>query len=143
MAALEVGDAVLKFSFVVGIDGYDIGTWRTCDLGGMTMDNQPLKVGGIYGYREQLRGDLRWRPIVLTRYVTHETAKVAQWVQSMANRAKPCTGHVTACARDGSAVVRFEFMNARPIDWSLPTMDVSGMGAAVETLKIAHDGYRF
>lgn len=143
MAKLPVGDAVLSFSFIVGIDGHDIGTWRTCELGGMTMANRPLKVGGVNGFREQLRGDLRWKPIVLTRYVTEDTAKVASWVQSMAATAKACTGHITACGRDGSEIVKFEFLNARPVDWTLPTMDVANLGAAVETLKIAHDGFRF
>jgi phage tail-like protein len=139
---LEVGDAVLSFSFIVGIDGHDIGTWRTCELGGMTMANKALKVGGVNGSRVQLRGELRWKPIVLTRYVNDDTPKVARWVSSMAARARPCTGHITAVARNGAEVVRFEFLNARPIDWSLPRMDVAEVGAAVETLKIAHDGLR-
>jgi phage tail-like protein len=143
MAKLEVGEAVLSFSFIVGIDGHDIGTWRTCELGGMDMAYRPLKVGGVNGFREQLRGDLRWKPIVLTRYVTEETNKVGAWVQSMGGSARASTGHVTACARDGSEVVTFEFYNARPVEWNLPTMDVANMGAAVEKLKIAHDGFRF
>ena len=132
------GSVVSGFS--VKLDNLDLGMWSEVTLGGMTLAIEPLQEGGSYGVVHQLRGQIQYESIKLSRVVTGGQTTVG-WFRSQAREAKRMHGEIVVYSSDGQPLQRWNFIEAIPVRWTIPTMRSGDLAAIVETLEIAHQGF--
>ena len=124
----------------VKLDDLDLGMWSEVTLGGITLALEPVQEGGSYGTVHQLRGQLQYETIKLSRVVTGGLSAGA-WFRGQAREAKRMHGEIVVYASDGRPLQRWNFIEAIPIRWAIPTMRSGDLAAIVETLEIAHQGF--
>ena len=136
--------------FSVRLDDLNLGMWTEASLGGMTLVVTPQKEGGSSSVVRQLRGDLKYEQIKLSRVVTDEypavggAASIGDWFRTQAREARRMHGEIVLYGwwRDAWVPVQtWNFIGAIPVRWSIPTMRSGDLTPIVETLEIAHEGF--
>jgi phage tail-like protein len=134
-----VGDQVVA-GFSVKLDDLDLGMWTEASLGGMTLAIEPRQEGGASGIVHQLRGQIKYDTIRLSRVMT-DGASMMAWFRGQAGETRRMHGEVVAYAASGRPVQRWSFIEAIPVRWTIPTIRSGDLAAVVETLEIAHQGF--
>lgn len=128
--------------FKLTIGGNDLGAFHTCEGLGAEVEIEQFAEGGNNGFAWQLPGRITWSNISLTRPVTEDTAKIAQWLDEIVRRVEPKDGEIVALKPDLSRIVSWQVLGIVPVRWTGPSFDPANSAAAVETLEIAHEGLR-
>src|SRR5262245_60962850 len=132
----------LTLRFKVIIDGFgSIGNWGKCEGLAVDFTVQEYKEGGQNGFVHKLPGRASYPNIKLTRPVDSDSALVAGWLASIQGAVQRQTAQVAILDADGAVVTAWNFMDAYPIKWSGPSLDVGGSAVAMETLELAHNGF--
>ena len=127
--------------FSVRLDDLDLGMWTEVALGGMSLAIEPQKEGGSAGIVHQLRGQLTYESIKLSRVVTDGTRSIGSWFRTQARAARRMHGEIVVYASSGRPMQRWNFIEAMPVKWTIPAMRSGDRAAIVETLEIAHQGF--
>ena len=127
--------------FSVQLDGFDLGMWTEVSLGGMSLAVEPQREGGATAVVHQLRGQLTFETIKLSRVVTDGTQSIGTWFRSQALEARRMHGEIVVYSSTGKTLQRWEFIDAMPVRWTIPTMRSGDYASVVETLEIAHQGF--
>ena len=127
--------------FSVKLDGLDLGMWTEVALGGMTLAIEERKEGGASSVVHQLRGQLQYEPIKLSRVVTDATSSIGSWFRGQAGETRRMHGEIVVYASSGEPMQRWSFIEAVPVRWTIPAMRSGDLAAVVETLEIAHQGF--
>jgi phage tail-like protein len=133
-----VTDVVAGFS--VKLDDLDLGMWTEVALGGMSLAIEPRKEGGTSGIVRQLRGQIQYDTITMSRVMT-DGASMMAWFRGQARETRRMHGEIVVYASSGQPLQRWSFIEAVPLRWTIPTMRSGDLAAVVETLEIAHQGF--
>jgi phage tail-like protein len=127
--------------FSLSIDGEDLGYFNGCDGLSAHVDVEHFQEGGNNGFVWQLPSRVTFSTIRLTRPLTEETAKVAEWISSVQTGVSRPTAQITALRADGSEVAQWGLLDVLPVSWTGPTLDPASPAVATEVLEIAHHGF--
>ncbi|KRV50194.1 phage tail protein [Wenjunlia vitaminophila] len=128
--------------FKLTIGGNDLGAFHTCTGLGAEVEMEQYAEGGNNGFTWQLPGRITWSNITLTRPVTADTTKIAQWLDEIVRQVEPKDGEIVALRPDLSRIVSWQVLGIVPVRWQGPSFDPARSEAAVESLEIAHEGLR-
>jgi phage tail-like protein len=134
-------DPATSVFFRLTIDGDDLGTFNTCSGLSCEVVVEQREEGGSNGYVWQLPTRVRFSNVTLTRPLTPDTAKVAEWFASIPQGVDHKSGEIAALTPDGSVLVRWGLLDVVPVRWQGPTFDPSSPQVATESVEIAHHGF--
>jgi phage tail-like protein len=127
--------------FVVKIDDQSLGSFNSCEGLGCEFVMEQREEGGNNGWVWQLPTRLKYSNVKLSRPVTRESAKIAQWFAGMAAGVKRKTATIEARTLDGTIVASWSLMDVVPVRWSGPQLNPDTAKVAVETIELAHHGF--
>ncbi|MGI8683977.1 MAG: phage tail protein [Acidimicrobiales bacterium] len=130
-------------SFGLTIDGHDLGTFLTIEGLGVNVEITEYREGGNPYFAHQLPGQLRYDNIVLSRPIDQNTAKVMEWLKTMADGMRRGQAELVAFDAKGDIVVKWPLLAVIPVRWTGPHLDVDNRMHATETLELAHHGFLF
>jgi len=134
-------DPAVSVSFVVTVDGIELGSFNTCEGLGCEVVLEQRDEGGNNGLSWQLPTRLRYPNVKLSRPLTRDTEKVAKWFASMTTGIRRRTAHIEARTGDGRTVAQWGLLEVVPVRWTGPSFSPESPKVAVETIEIAHHGY--
>jgi phage tail-like protein len=129
--------------FALNIDGHDLGTFLTLDGLGVQVEVTEYHEGGNPYFVYQIPGQLRYNNITLSRPIDENTAKVMEWLKTMADGVERGQAAITALDAHGNSVVTWSLQSVIPVRWTGPHLDVENQMHAVEVLELAHHGFLF
>ncbi|MEW1633059.1 phage tail protein [Streptomyces sp. NPDC093801] len=127
--------------FTLTIDGESLGDFNGCEGLSSQVEVEHRQEGGNNGFVWHLPTRVTFSTIRLTRPLTPDTAKVAQWISSVQTGIKRPTAQIAALRADGSLVARWGLIDVLPVSWQGPTLDPANPAVATEVLEIAHHGF--
>jgi phage tail-like protein len=122
------------------IAGNSLGDFHTCTGLGAQVEMEQLVEGGNNGFVWQLPSRITWSNITLTRPVTADTTKVANWLSKIIRQVSRQNGEIVALQPDLGTIVRWQVQGIVPVSWQGPSFDPANSQPAVESLEIAHQG---
>ena len=134
-------DPAVSVCFIVTIDDQSLGAFNGCEGLGCEVVLEQREEGGNNSAVWQLPTRLKYPTIKLTRPVTKDTEKVAQWFSSVATGVGEKTGSIEARTLDGTVVARWGLLDVVPVRWSGPSLNPDSPKVATETVEIAHHGF--
>jgi phage tail-like protein len=129
------------YRFFVEIEGLAEAAFSECS--GLQVETEVFEweEGGSNGFRHRLPGRSKYQNLVLKRGVA--TANLWKWYfDAIEGKVKRRTLSVILCGYSGMSDVRWNFADAVPVKWSGPTFRTGATEAAVETLELAHHGFK-
>jgi phage tail-like protein len=126
--------------FELTIAGSSLGDFYTCTGLGAQIEMEQLIEGGNNGFVWQLPSRITWSNITLTRPVTADTAKVANWLSKIIKQVDRQDGEIVALQPNRSRIASWQVLGIVPVSWQGPSFDPGSSQPAVESLEIAHQG---
>ena len=130
--------------FLVEIGSEVVANFQECTGLTMEVEIQEYVEGGNNEFIHKLPGRVKYTNITLKRGVTDNT-QFANW------RPKIEGGKITVerknisiilFSHSGETVKTWEVTEAFPVKWTGPEMRASSMDVAIESLELAHEGWR-
>jgi phage tail-like protein len=140
MTAPVSDDPAVTVCFAVSIDDSSLGTFNSCDGLGIEVVLEQREEGGNNGLVWQLPTRIKYSNVKLSRPLTADTVKVAQWFASMVNGVTPRTATIAAMTADGRIVAQWGLIGVIPVRWTGPSLNIDSPKVATETIEIAHHG---
>jgi phage tail-like protein len=132
----------LSVCFAVKIDDNDLGTFNSCEGLGCEVVIEQREEGGNNAFVWQLPTRLKYSNVKFTRPLGADTAKIAKWFASMAAGVERRTAIIQVMSGDGTVVATWELNGVVPVRWSGPSLNLDSPKVAIETIEIAHHGFR-
>jgi phage tail-like protein len=136
----DLEEAVAVF-FSVSIDGEDFGAFLSCEGLGCEFVVEQREEGGNNGWVWQFPTRIKYTNIKLSRPVTKDTIKIAQWFSQMASGVKRKTATIEARNAENTVIAQWGLMDVVPVRWTGPQLSVDNPKLATETLELAHHGF--
>ncbi|MGC5020958.1 phage tail protein [Micromonospora sp. DT47] len=127
--------------FVVKIDDENLGAFNSCEGLGCEFVMEQREEGGNNGWVWQLPTRIKYSNVKLSRPVTKDSAKIAQWFAGMAAGVRRKTATIEARTLEGAIVARWSLMDVVPVRWSGPQLNPDTAKVATETIELAHHGF--
>ena len=127
--------------FIVKIDDQSLGAFNSCEGLGCEFVMEQREEGGNNGWVWQLPTRLKYSNVKLSRPVTKESAKIAQWFAGMAAGVTRKTATIEARTLEGTVVASWSLMDVVPVKWSGPQLNPDTAKVAMETIELAHHGF--
>jgi phage tail-like protein len=124
--------------FQLTIAGNSFGNFHTCTGFGAQVEIEQFREGGNNGFAWPLVTRVSYANITLTRPVTADTVKVANWFDRIVHQAEPQDGEIVALQPDLAPITRWQVLGIVPVRWTGPSFDPSSSQPAMETLEIAY-----
>src|SRR5258708_23361587 len=138
-------DPLISAWFSIEFQGQVTGAFRECEGLGSANEVGEYKASGAkgeYGVKK-VPGRLVWNNIVLRRGIT-DSMDMWKWrkliEQGNVESARK-NGTVTMYNTQGTAVAKWNFVNAWPSRITGPSVNAGENGVAIEELEITHEGY--
>ncbi|HEU5266570.1 MAG TPA: phage tail protein [Jatrophihabitans sp.] len=141
MTAPNDEDPAVTVCFAVSIDDDSLGTFNSCEGLGIEVVLETREEGGNNGMVWQLPSRLKYSNVKLSRPLSGQTTKIAQWFASMVNGVQPKTATISAMRLDGTVVARWGLQGVVPVRWTGPSLNLDSPKVATETIEIAHHGF--
>ena len=143
------GQRVTGASFLVEVDGVEIGRFMEVSGLELTIAVEEVAEGGENSYVHKLPGRMTWPNITLKRGVTQSDG-LLDWLnkssgeQFAANKnvLKRSTAAITLVGPGAKRLRAWEFDGAFPVKWTGPSFASSSSDMANEQLEITHHGFR-
>ena len=136
----DIEEAVAVF-FSVSIDGENFGAFLSCEGLGCEFVVEQREEGGNNGWVWQFPTRIKYTNIKLSRPVTKDTIKIAQWFAEMASGVKRKTATIEARNAQNTVIAQWGLMDVVPVRWTGPQLNVDSPKIATETLELAHHGF--
>jgi phage tail-like protein len=127
--------------FKVSVDKDSLGLFTSCEGLGVEFVMEQREEGGNNGWVWQLPTRIKYSNVRLSRPVTPDSAKIAQWFAGMASGVKRKTATIEARSLGGTVVARWSLMDVVPVRWSGPQLNPDTAKVATETIELAHHGF--
>ena len=131
----------LDSAFQIEIDGRNLGFFTGCEGLGAEVVIEQREEGGNNGFVWQLPTNVSYPNIRLTRPLTAETTKIAEWVSGLMRGVRRHTGRLVAFNSHGEMVAEWGLLDVVPVRWTGPSFNPESPKVATETLEIAHHGF--
>jgi phage tail-like protein len=141
MSTADPADTAVTVYFEVHIDGHDLGAFTGCDGLGCEVSIEQREEGGVNSFIHQLPGRIKYTNVKLTRPVTADTAKIAQWLATMNGTVTRTQAEIIVKNHDAKPVFTWTLSGVVPVRWQGPSLSVESAKVATETLELAHHGF--
>ncbi|WP_026425198.1 phage tail protein [Actinokineospora inagensis] len=138
MTSIEEAVAVC---YVVKIDDASLGAFSSCDGLGCEFVMEQREEGGNNGFVWQLPTRIKYGNVKFSRPVTADSAKITQWIASMAGGVRRKTATIEARTLEGKVIARWSLLDVVPVRWTGPQLSADSPKVATETLELAHHGF--
>jgi phage tail-like protein len=143
------GDVPVSSSFLFEVDGVEIGSFKEVAGLQLTVETLEYVEGGQNQFVHRLPGVMRWPNLVFRRGLVSSDA-LFQWVGKTSgdgfaanqNKLTRATGAVTVIGDAGQRLRSWQLDGVFAVAWSGPTLSVDLNDPLVETLEVAHNGFR-
>jgi phage tail-like protein len=135
-------DPAVGVCFAVSIGGDSMGMFNTCEGLGLEVVIEQREEGGNNRFVWQLPTRIKWSNIKLSRAVGKDSAKLTAWLCSFANGVERQTATISAMTGDGDKVATWVLEGVIPVRWSGPSLNPENPKVAMETVELAHHGFR-
>lgn len=138
-------DPLVSSWFGVEFQGQVVGAFRECTGLGSENEVVEYKASGQKGEYviKKVPGRLKWNNITLKRGIT-DSMDMWQWrkliEQGQVDQARK-NGTITMYNQQGSAVAKWNFINAWPSKLTGPSANAGNNEVAIEELELTHEGY--
>lgn len=137
-------DPLLNWGYVVQIGESTIAEFT--EISGISNESEVVdyQEGGENSYQHRFRGRNKYTNLVLTHGVTQLSPALWAWREAVIYGATPPMLPVAVIKLDdhGDEICRWHFKNCWPVKWRGPEFKAGAAEIAVETLELAHDGFR-
>jgi phage tail-like protein len=122
-------------------DGTKLGAWQKVE--GLTVEYEihEYKEGGVNDFIHRLPSRAKYQNVKLTRPITPDTSKVAEWVSKVSPTGKRTQARISVKDAAGTEIVAWTLEEVFPAKWTGPTLDVGQNQVALEVLELAHNGF--
>jgi phage tail-like protein len=130
--------------FLVEIGSEVVANFQDCSGLTLEVEVQEYVEGGNNEFVHKLPSRLKYSNITLKRGVT-ENRQFASWrpkVEGGKMTVERKNISIILFSHSGETVKTWEVSEAYPVKWTGPEMRASSMDVAIETLEIAHEGWR-
>ena len=134
-------DPAVSVCFSVMIGNKELGTFSSCEGLGVEVVLEQREEGGFNSQVWQLPTRLKYTNIKLTRPLSADTNKIAEWFASMTTGVMRRTATIVAMTADDQVVARWGLADVVPVRWSGPSLNLDSPKVATETSEIAHHGF--
>lgn len=135
-------DPFPTFAFYVEISGVTEATFAQCSGLEVQVDVTEYQEGGCNEYVHKLPGRVKYGDLTL-KYGTATSDRLWEWYCEVCQgRIRRQNLSVIVYNQAGEEVRRWDFEGAYPIRWSGPELNAAEGRAAIDTLVIAHNGFR-
>jgi len=141
MSTADPADTAVTVYFEVHIDGHDLGAFTGCDGLGCEIAIEQREEGGVNSFVHQLPGRIKYTNVKLTRPVTADTVKIAQWFAKMNGAISRTQAEIIVKNHDAKPVFTWTLQGVVPVRWQGPSLNVDSPKIATETLELAHHGF--
>jgi len=141
MAINSRNDPFMGFNFIVEIKGVTVGGFSEVTGLQVEVELQEYREGGLNEYIHKLAGPTRYPSNLILKHGI--TDKQELWAWHLDVRKGIFTrknGAVILLNTSGTAVWRWNFVDAYPSRWSGPELRANASEVAVETLELVHRG---
>lgn len=129
-------------SFVVEVDGAELGTFTSCEGLGVEMVLESREEGGNHLFVHQLPTRLKFPNIKLTRPMFPNAKNLALWFNEVALAGfTPAGGKIQVRDISDAPVQEWRLQAVVPVRWTGPQLSVEQNKVATETLELAHHGF--
>jgi phage tail-like protein len=143
------GQRVTGASFLVEVDGVEIGRFMEVSGLELTIAVEEVTEGGENSYVHKLPGRMSWPNLVLKRGITQNDSLLT-WANKSSgeqfaangNKLDRSTAAITLVGAGGERLRAWNFDGAFPVKWTGPSFAVDSNEMAVEELEVAHHGFR-
>lgn len=143
------GDVPVSSSFLFEVDGVEIGSFKEVSGLQLTVETLEYVEGGQNQFVHRLPGVMRWPNLVFRRGLVSSDA-LFQWVGKTSgdgfaanqNTLTRATGAVTVIGDGGQRLRSWQLDGVFAVAWSGPTLSVDLNDPLVETLEVAHNGFK-
>lgn len=136
------GDPAVAVYFKVAIDGFDLGAFISCEGLGVEVETQEWQEGGNNSFVWKFPGRLKYSNVKLTRPLSPETARVAEWFARMGREVRRTTAAIVALTPRNEPVATWTLEGVIPVRWQGPSFSAESPKVATETLELSHHGFR-
>lgn len=145
---LNSGEPAIANSFLLEIDGVEIGIFKEVKGLEMKIGAQEIVEGGQNNYVYRAIGRTTWPNIILRRGLTEGDA-LFSWMNASSGsstgggggKVKLCTGAITAINTTGERLRAWNLKGVYPVNWKGPEFGVDSRTPLEEELEIAHQGF--
>lgn len=134
--------AVGNFHFWVELDGILAAGFTEVSGLEAEIEVEEFREGGVNEYVHKLPKGVRYPNIVLKRGLTKDMAMLKWYEATLAGKYARKSGAIILQALDGTEVGRWNFFDAYPVKWIGPSLNAMSSEVAVETVEIAHNGFK-
>jgi len=134
-------DEAVAVCFSVKIDKQDFGPFISCEGLGCEFVVEQREEGGNNGWVWQFPTRIKYTNIKLSRPVTKDTIKIAQWFTKMASGVERHTATIEARNAYNDVIAQWGLVGVIPVRWTGPQLSVENAKVATETLELAHHGF--
>jgi phage tail-like protein len=138
-------DPLIGAWFSIEFQGQVTGAFRECTGLGSENEVVEYKASGQKGEQviKKVPGRLKWNNITLKRGIT-DSMDMWQWrkliEQGNVDSARK-NGTITMYSTSGSAIAKWNFVNAWPSKITGPSVNAGENAVAIEEMEITHEGY--
>ena len=135
-------DPLMSFRFLVMVEGVVFGGFSEVTGLQGEVDVLELEEGGENGFVHKLPGRAKFGNLTLRRGVV--TTELWRWFALVAS-GRPVRRTLSVVVLPGAQAAipeRFVFEKALPVRWCGPELRAEQSGVAMETVEIAHHGFR-
>lgn len=139
-------DPLISAWFSVEFQGQVVGAFRECSGMGSESEVVEYKASSEKGQYiiKKVPGNMIWNNITLKRGIT-DSMDMWKW-RSLVEQGKideaRVNGAITMHNAQGTAIARWEFINAWPFSLKGPEANAGNNEIAIEELEITHEGYK-
>jgi phage tail-like protein len=130
--------------FLVEIGSEIVANFQECSGLTLEIEVQEYVEGGNNEFIHKLPGRMKYTNITLKRGIS-DNAQFASWrpkVEGGKITVQPKNISIILFNHSGETVKTWEVAEAYPVKWTGPDMRASSMDIAIETLELAHQGWK-
>jgi phage tail-like protein len=142
MATGQVPDPYANFNFLVEIDNIARAAFQECSGFDSTIDVIEHREGGDNTTPRKLPGMTKFSNIVLKWGMTDDRDLYDWHRRAIDGNVERKNGSIVLLNRKGEEVARWDFERAWPSKWDGPNLNAEGNDVAIETLELAHEGFK-
>ncbi|MEV6954696.1 phage tail protein [Streptomyces sp. NPDC051183] len=129
---LAIPDAGIELKTFTGLSGLSL--W---------MEGDEFYEGGVDYSPHYLPTRIRYKPLVVSRKFSDESADTCKWVIDNLKDPRPRTGTICFRSREGKVLGEFELLRLQPVAWRGPTIDTNNHETGTEEIEFVHGGFSF
>jgi phage tail-like protein len=148
LTELDKWEGAHTASFLVEIEGVELGRFREISGLQVDIDVEPVEEGGENGFVHKFPGRMTWPNLVLKRGITKDDVlmkwlndAVGTGMDSRKGKANRTQLSIILLGPDGTRLRSWNVADAMPVRWAGPTFSADAQDAAVEEVEIAHHGF--